>query len=304
MACNICGSKSFSSLFEAKDYEHGVPGRWTTARCDSCGLLTQYPLPRESEIGGFYPPSYSAYNSNTIISWLFRRVYAQDARRIARMVGPSGRILDVGCGNGSALMAMRKLGEWDLHGLEFDATAAQQARNAGLDVRSGELLHADFADNMFDLIRMGHVIEHVLDPMATFRRAFSLLKPGGVLFGETPNTDCLDFRIFQQYWGALHIPRHIMMFDHRNLRTALEQTGFERVTLGSGLRTVGWSAGVQNLLVDKFGLRVPPTGRVSWYSLLIMVFLPLTCVQALTAKTATVSFVARKPSNIPALPAA
>jgi SAM-dependent methyltransferase len=259
-------------------------------------LLAQDPLPAQSEIGSFYPPSYSAYNSNTIIGWLSRMVYVLDARRIRRLLSRNSSILDVGCGNGAALLAMRDLGFTRLAGLEIDATAAQRARESDLDVRCGELLDADFADETFDLIRMGHVIEHVLDPMATLRRAYRLLKPGGILMGETPNTDCLDWKIFKQYWGPLHLPRHIFVFNDRNLRQALEQSGFVDAQMSYGLRTVGWSAGVQNLLADRAGLRIPPSGRVPWYSALIALFLPFTATQAAFGKTATVAFRARKPA--------
>ena len=153
------------------------------------------------------------------------------------------------------------LGFTRLAGLEINPAAAQRAKELGFDVRCAELLDSDFSDASFDLIRMGHVIEHVLDPVATLRRAYRLLKPGGILMGETPNADCLDFRIFKKYWGALHIPRHIFIFNDRNLRQALESCSFARAEMSYGLRTVGWSAGVQNLLVDRAGLSVPPSGR-------------------------------------------
>ena len=268
---------------------------WKIVRCSSCGLLAQDPLPNAIDIGGFYPPSYSAYNSGTLISWMSRMVFVQDARRISRLVPQGGSILDVGCGNGAALLAIGEMGFTRLAGLEINPAAVQRARDSGLDVRCGELLDADFPDSSFDLIRMGHVIEHVLDPVATLRRAYRLLKPGGILMGETPNTDCLDFSIFKKYWGALHIPRHIFIFNDRNLRQALEKSNFVDVEMSYGLRTVGWSAGIQNLLADRAGLPIPPSGRIAWYSLLIALFLPFTLAQAIFGKTATVAFRARKP---------
>ncbi|HVN27744.1 MAG TPA: class I SAM-dependent methyltransferase, partial [Candidatus Binataceae bacterium] len=245
-ACIVCGG-SASHLFTAKDYEHGVPGEWTLARCDSCGLVYQDPLPKPSDLAGFYPPGYSAYNSDTFISYLFRMIYALDAKRIAGLVEAHARVLDVGCGNGSMLMALKQLGDFDLSGVEIDPTAAQRARDRGFSVYTGELTDADLPEASFDLIRMGHMIEHVCDPVAVLRRAFRLLKPNGILFGETPNIDCLDFRIFGRYWGALHVPRHVILFDDVNLRRALADAGFESVRTSWGLRTVGWSAGIQNL---------------------------------------------------------
>jgi SAM-dependent methyltransferase len=297
MKCNVCDCPQWEVVFHAADYEHGVPGVWKIVRCSSCGLLAQDPLPNSADIGGFYPPSYSAYNSDTLISWLSRMVFVQDARRISQLAPQGGSILDVGCGNGAALLAIGEMGFTRLAGLEINPAAVQRARDSGLDVRCSEVVDADFPDASFDLIRMGHVIEHVLDPVATLRRAYRLLKPGGILMGETPNTDCLDFSIFKKYWGALHVPRHIFIFNDRNLRQALERSGFAQVEMSYGLRTVGWSAGIQNLLADRAGLPIPPSGRIPWYGLLIALFLPFTLAQAIFGKTATVAFRARRPGQ-------
>ncbi len=144
---------------------------------------------------------------------------------------------------------------------------------------------------------MGHVIEHVLDPIGTMERARDLLRPGGILFGETPNTACWDFRIFGRYWGALHVPRHITFFDYKNLRQALERAGFRDVEIRPRLRTVGWSAGIQNVLSDKLGVAVPDHGRVPWYPVLIAMCLPLTVLQAIFDWPATIAFVGRKPAK-------
>jgi SAM-dependent methyltransferase len=295
MICNVCGSSQSELLFFASDYEFSVPGAWKIVRCSSCGLFVQDPLPAAGEIAGFYPPAYPAFHTDTMIGWMLRVVFARDARLISRLVPREGRILDVGCGDGAALRAIRDVGFTRLTGVEIDPAAAQHARDSGLDVHCGELLDVELPAASFDLVRMGHVIEHVLDPMGALKRAFRLLKPGGILMGETPNTDCLDCRLFKRYWGALHIPRHICLFNDGNLRRALVARGFVDIEIRPGLRTVGWSAGVQNLLADRAGLAIPPAGRISWYGLLIALFLPFTLAQAAFGKTATIAFRARKP---------
>ena len=293
-ACYLCGAEA-DHLFTGQDYEHFVPGKWQIVQCRSCGLVYQDPLPHPSDLPGFYPAAYSAYNSDTFISALFRLVYAQEARRISRLVRPAAPILDVGCGNGSMLMALKSRGYTNLSGVEIDPTAADRARQSGIRVKTGELVNVDFPAESFDLIRLGHVIEHVCDPVAVLRRAFDLLRPGGYIFGETPNTSCLDFKVFKKYWGALHLPRHVIMFSDENLMRALEKAGFRDTTMEWGLRTVGWSTGIQNLLADKFRLAIPDTGRVRWHGLLILLFLPLTVGQAVFSKTGNVRFIARKP---------
>ena len=119
-----------------------------------------------------------------------------------------------------------------------------------------------------------------------------LLKPADTLFGETPKIDCWDFRLFGRYWGALHVPRHIALFSPE-ITSARERVGLRDVRIVP-LRTVGWSAGIQNWLADRAGRRVSENGRVRWYPLLIAAFLPVTVLQALLSRTATMAFVARK----------
>jgi SAM-dependent methyltransferase len=293
--CDLCRSDQHAvPVLEARDYEYGVSGRFTLSHCTACGLYYQTPRPPLDAIPTYYPPTYAVYGDDPVVGWLFRITYWLDARRVAQLIGRRGRVLDVGCGAGGALSALAEMGEWDVRGLELDAEAARQAARRGFDVRQGDLVDTDFPPESFDLIRMGHVIEHVRDPMATLRRAFELLRPGGILFGETPNIDCWDFRLFGRYWGALHFPRHIVLFSPETIRRACEEAGFMAPRIVPRWRTVGWSAGLQNWLADRGGLRVPSNGRVRWYPALIAPFLPVTVFQALVSRTATMAFVARR----------
>jgi SAM-dependent methyltransferase len=296
--CDLCRSDRHAvPVLEASDYEYGVPGTWGLVRCTACDLYYQAPRPAAAALPAFYPPSYAVYGDDPVVGWLFRITYWLDARRVAGLIGPTGRVLDVGCGAGGALVALARAGKWEVCGLELDVEAARRAAAQGFNVRQGDLVDTDFEPSSFDLIRMGHVIEHVRDPLATLRRAWELLKPGGTLFGETPNIDCWDFTLFGRYWGALHFPRHIALFSPETIRAACTRAGFDEARIIPRLRTVGWSAGIQNWLADRAGLRVPANGRVRWYPLLIAPFLPVTVLQALVNRTATMAFVARKPAR-------
>jgi len=293
--CDLCRSnRQVSILFEARDYEYGVPGVYKLGWCRECRFYFQIPRPSLDEIPRFYPPTYAVYGDDPVLGWLFRLTSWLDARRARALIGSRGRVLDVGCGSGAALLAMARSGQWEVSGVELDPGAAAYARRRGLTVHQGGLEDVALEQGTFDLIRMGHVIEHFREPLAALRRAFELLRTGGVLFGETPNTDCWDFKLFGRYWGALHFPRHITLFNERTIRRACLEAGFVQVRILPRLRTVGWSAGVQNFLADRAGLRVPPNGRVWWYPLLILPFLPLTALQALVSRPGTLAFVARR----------
>ena len=82
------------------------------------------------------------------------------------------------------------------------------------------------------------------------------------------------------------------------MRSTLAQVGFNKISIGPRLRTVGWSGSIQNLLVDKLKIRVPSNGRVRWYLLLILPFLPMTVIQSFFYETATMAFMAQKPDEL------
>lgn len=293
--CPVCDCAVTAPLYAAVDYEHGIKGSWNLVQCADCGFIYIWPMPSQEEIPSFYPDHYYSYSGGGSIDWLYQMVYALDARRIRKLIGNHGKILDVGCGSGDALKAMKHYGNYELVGLEIDKKAAAQGRANGMSVVEGSITDGGFDQRDFTLIRMAHVIEHMLDPRAALHRAFELLAPGGVLMGETPNTRCWEFKIFHKYWGGFQGPRHIGLFNRENLTDTLKDIGFVNVKLAPRLRTVGWSGSIQNLLVDKLKICVPPNGRVRWYLLLILPFLPVTVIQSLFGGTATMAFMAKKP---------
>jgi SAM-dependent methyltransferase len=144
-----------------------------------------------------------------------------------RYTGPARRaprILDVGCADGRHLLRDTAAG-WDATGVDFSATAVERARSAGLDVRHGTIAREDLEAGSFDLIRAGHVIEHVPDPVAFLRRGRDLLAPGGRMHVITPNFGSLSARVFRTYWWGLDAPRHLVLFTPAALRSAAGAAG-------------------------------------------------------------------------------
>jgi len=138
---------------------------------------------------------------------------------------PGGRALDVGCGNGYYLSYLKHHG-WEVKGVDFSATAADVARHQfGIDVFAGELQDAPFELESFDFINMSHIIEHVADPLRMLRHTASLLKPGGILYIETPNVGSFGSKRCGRYWYAWESPRHLVMFSPATLEKAIAGAG-------------------------------------------------------------------------------
>jgi SAM-dependent methyltransferase len=80
----------------------------------------------------------------------------------------------------------------------------------------------------FDLIWMGHVLEHFADPIAALKRTYDLLDPKGVVFISTPDID------FINKTGTCGFPHfkckeHNVLWSERSLKRELERLGFKIV---------------------------------------------------------------------------
>jgi ubiquinone/menaquinone biosynthesis C-methylase UbiE len=102
-------------------------------------------------------------------------------------IGMKKRILDIGCGDGSFIIKLKK--RCETFGVDISQSAVKMAREAGInayeaDVSSQEL---PFQDEYFDIIYMGDVIEHLTNPDFAINEVHRVLKPNGFLVLSTPN---------------------------------------------------------------------------------------------------------------------
>lgn len=148
-----------------------------------------------------------------------------ECRHLPRLPPGGGRLLDIGCGNGGFL-ALAKQAGWEVEGIDFDPVAAETARGRGLDVRCGDYELLDEKLERYDVITLCHVIEHVQDPRHLLQRIYASLKPGGLLWLDTPNLRSLGALRFGPAWRDLDPPRHLVLFNPKSLRQCLRQAGF------------------------------------------------------------------------------
>ncbi len=164
----------------------------------------------------------------TLVS-AWRRGRDRQYRHLPAAPVGGGTLLDVGCGDGSFLALAEQCG-WRVQGLEPDPKAAAAAAQRGLQIVQGGLECLRGHSDVFDVITLSHVIEHVHDPLQTLQACHRLLKPGGRLWLETPNVNSMGHRLFGKNWRGLEAPRHLVLFSQQALVHALEQAGFCALT--------------------------------------------------------------------------
>ena len=137
------------------------------------------------------------------------------------------RCLDVGCGAGHLLAALRSAGYTAVSGVDVGPEAAKIAGSKGLNVTQADL--RDFlrrSPETFDLICAFDVIEHfhkdeLLDVLRLVRER---LKPGGILILQTPNA-------LSPWAGHYRYDdlTHELIFSPKSIRSTLRLTGFGNV---------------------------------------------------------------------------
>ncbi len=98
------------------------------------------------------------------------------------------KILDVGCGTGSVLSKLGKMGFLDLSGVDVSKTFITRAKASGIRksyVYDG--LNLPFKDNYFDVIGSFNVLEHTQEPEEFLEKQILKLKRNGYLIVACPN---------------------------------------------------------------------------------------------------------------------
>ena len=201
--------------------------------------------PTDSELSDYYTNKYyQSETGNYRLSYppdeaaVFAFRIAQRAARAAeiRNTDIAGRLLDVGCGEGFVLAAFAAQG-WEVEGIDHS--------RAGVDAMNPEQSSVVEQGNLFDLLErkiesastydlvwLGNVLEHVVDPIGLMSSLRRIVSSTGLLIVTVPN-DGNDYQeglfddgqIHERFWIA--IPDHISYFTADSITRIGEETGWD-----------------------------------------------------------------------------
>ena len=129
-----------------------------------------------------------------------------DLAVIAANVPPGSRVLDVGCGDGALMAALRDARGIDARGLEIDAANVAECVARGLSVLQGDADTdlADYPDKAFDYAILSQTLQTTMRPDLVLDQ---LLRIGRKAFVSFPNFAHWRVRLSLLWGGRMPVTR-------------------------------------------------------------------------------------------------
>jgi len=250
--CNLCAADDAEPIARQNGFR--------IVRCRACGLVYVNPRPSSEKLLAGYA-DYHARDGANEACWdrLMGGVFREAAQILCASRHGSGRqrLLDVGCGFGGFVAAMRERG-WDAEGVDPSPAVVAAAARRGRPVRLGTLEGLQGEDGGYDAVTMFYVLEHLPDPLAALERAWRLLSRGGTILIRVPHTTPI-VRLLAPVGlgGALYDPPfHLYDFSPAVLQRLLRRAGFTDIRTFPGRPTVPARLGARLASVLLGGLAI------------------------------------------------
>lgn len=230
MRCFICGNdRNFAPLFPKFC-------RVENYLCLNCGLVF---IPRKGlgearfgknyyKEGGYYKRSINLASRKLLFSKnLFKKLGEERLEKIAEIYSlrKKMKVLDIGCGYGHILYALREKYGCEVLGVEpSEETAKLGSKAFGVKIMTGVFEECSF-DRKFDLILCSHTLEHIEDPFVFLSQIKKLLEKKGSLFVEVPNI----LKPSRYPLETFLYDEHLQTFSSYSLYLLLRRVGFATV---------------------------------------------------------------------------
>ncbi|MBS4071312.1 MAG: class I SAM-dependent methyltransferase [Algoriphagus sp.] len=224
--CPLCKSGHFLNQIEITDYAV-TKESFLLSKCTECDLLFTNPRPTSEEIAPYYDflEYYSHQdNSRNLTHWIYQRVRNYSTSKKIELIEQyeeEGKLLDYGCGTGELLNEAR-INLWKVTGIEPNDKARNQAIKK-LGNRVYPSIDELKKENVFDVITLFHVLEHIHDLRKTLKKLLSHLKSDGYLIIAVPNHESFDGKIYGKFWAGWDVPRHLYHFNTKAITRFKEE---------------------------------------------------------------------------------
>ena len=244
--CRICNYNGEGTAYTVREMMLGSGDPFLYFQCSRCQCLQIAEIP--SDMGRYYPRDYYSYSptsrdktDNPAVRWvrkLRNQCSVSDAgigTAVIRFLFPNrkllplldlglnhdSRILDVGCGSGWRLFALREAGYVNTLGIDpFIGSDIAYANGLKIMKRT---IHD--VEGRWDVVMYHHSLEHIPDQAAALRATAALLAPGGTCLIRVPVVSSYAWEFYREHWYQIDAPRHFYLHSLSSMGLLAEQSG-------------------------------------------------------------------------------
>lgn len=226
--CPVCENKDVEKYWAMRGYR--------LTKCRTCGMVWDSfpPVDIEAQYDETYfinenpKGGYANYFEGMSVN---RKTFSDRLKRIEKKCGKKGKLLDIGCALGDCLMEAKRLGWRDAEGIEISDYAYKFAKKRKLKVKKGALGKNLYPVNSFDIVMYQDVVEHTTNPVEELKKAFKVLKPGGMIYIVTPDIGGWWSKLLGPLWYHYKPGEHVVYFTQNTIKLALKKAGFSNIEI-------------------------------------------------------------------------
>ncbi|MGZ5923504.1 MAG: class I SAM-dependent methyltransferase [Rhizomicrobium sp.] len=218
--CDLCNRNALEPIYKPEKSTRGL----TVYVCGVCGLLQSLPrIDRSARAPAAV--SGGADWGNVRYGKGFRTKIALDAIRRHADLTSDIALLDVGSNRGSFVRAFLDAApNAHVSAIEPDERVASACAGlARTQLIQERIENVALESRRFDVVHSCHTIEHLIHPTRTLADHHRVLKEGGLLILDAPNTALLASDDIVEEW---FIDKHLYHFSERTLTRMVEAAGF------------------------------------------------------------------------------
>lgn len=244
--CKICNNDFENPSYKIREMMIGFREEFNYFQCSSCDCLQILNLP--DNMDKYYPSNYYSFNQKLSIKntrlkkWLayhranyalFNKgifgkfliyLYPNPIFRLISMtnININSKVLDIGCGNGNLLYAMKHSGMNNLKGIDPYIKEDIKYDN-GLLI---EKISINEEKQKWDLIMLHHVLEHMDNQKEVIKSIHEKLFDNGTCIIRIPTVSSYAWNKYKTNWVSLDAPRHFYLHSINSFKLLIESQGF------------------------------------------------------------------------------
>ena len=228
--CQLCEANSPKFLYVISGFK-GDHRKFNVVKCAVCDFVYINPRYSEKENIELYEESYFTDHvkdlSGKVRSFIDDREDKINDHRIEwgflKKYKRGGRVLDFGSGPGFFLDSLD--GNWEKYAVDTSNFSISNIQDPTINKFRGTLFEAEYEDNFFDAIYIGHTLDRLTNLSETLSEVRRVLNINGVILAVTPNIGSLCARVFKERYRLLY-SNHLVYFSTETLKKFFSQSGF------------------------------------------------------------------------------